>query len=142
MNEETTVPSADPVTEAAEPPATEIQETAPETSDGTVATEPTVPETTQAATVPSVEPTIPETTVPATTAATIPETTEGVYWLDLTEPTEETTEETIAETTEPVMVVEVVSTVGHYLAHVNLFCAFLIAGTLIGLALLRDRHGN
>lgn len=136
MNEETTVPSTAAVTEAAEPPATEVLETVPETTDGAVATEPTVPETTQAVTVPSVEPTV------ETTAATLPETTEPVYWLDLTEPTEETVEGTIEETTEPVTVVEVIETVGSDLAHVILFGVFLIAGTLIGLALLRDRHGN
>lgn len=141
MNEETTVPSTAAVTEAAEPPATEVPETVPETTDGTVATEPTVPEITQAVTAPSVEPTV-ETIIPETTAATLPEATEPVYWLDLTEPTEETVEGTIEETTEPVTVVEVIETVGSDLAHVILFGVFLIAGTLIGLALLRDRHGN
>lgn len=144
MNEETTVPYTSVISEAIESTGvstTAAPEMVPEATDGTVTTEPSVPETTQAVTAPSVELTV-ETTVPVTTAATLPEATEPVYWLDLTEPTEETVEGTIEETTEPVTVVEVIETVGSDLAHVILFGVFLIAGTLIGLALLRDRHGN
>lgn len=145
MNEETTVPYTSVIietTESAGFSATEAPEMVPETTHGTVATEPTVPETTQPATVPSVEPTvetiIPETTTPETTAATIPETTEAVIWMDLTEPTEETVE----ETTEPVVLVDVIESVGSDLANVSLFGSFLIAGTLIGLFLLRGIHGT
>lgn len=119
MNEETTVPVEETVPESIEPPATEIPETAPEATDGTVE-----------ATEPVTEP--PATTVPVT-EATDP-TQETIFYEDLTAATE--------ESTEAVVLVEVIETAATDLAHVNLFGSFLICGTLIGLALLRDRYVN
>lgn len=49
------------------------------------------------------------------------------------------TEETIAET---FISMEAVETIGSHIVHANLFGSFLVCGTLVGLALLRDRHGN
>ena len=119
MNEETTVPVEETVPESIEPPATEIPETAPEATDGTVE-----------ATEPVTEP--PAATAPAT-VVTDP-TQETIFYDDLTAATE--------ETTEAVVIVDVIETAATDLAHVNLFGSFLICGTLIGLALLRDRYVN
>lgn len=119
MNDETTVPTSETVPEPIEPPTTEVPEAAPEATDGTVdATEPVT------------EP--PATTTPAT-EATDP-TQETIFYEDLTAATE--------ETTEAVVIVDVIETAATDLAHVNLFGSFLICGTLIGLAILRDRYGN
>lgn len=112
MNEETTVPTSETVPEPIEPPATEVPETAFETTDGTV-----------------------EFTEPATEPA---ESAAETIWEDMSGTD---LEDTIAETTEPVLIVDVIETVGTDLAHVFLFGSFLICGTLIGLQLLRDRHG-
>jgi len=115
MTVETTVPAPETIPEPIEPSAPETTETAPEATDGAVTEETTEPVT--------------EGTDP---------TIETFYEdLFLTEPVE-----TIAETTEPVVIVDVIETVGSDLAHVSLFGSFLICGTLIGLQLLRDRHGN
>lgn len=122
MNDETMVPIAETVPELTEAIATEVPETAPQTTDGTITTETTVPE--------SVE-TFPEDTFPAVT--------EDVIWEDFSG---STIEETVAVTTEPVIIVEVIESAASDLAHVNLFGSFLISGTLIGLFLLRGIHGT
>ena len=119
MNEETTVPVEETVPKSIEPPATEIPETAPETTDGTVE-----------ATEPVTEP--PATTAPAT-VATDP-TQETIFYENLTAATE--------ETTEAVVIVNVIETAATDLVHVNLFGSFLICGTLVGLALLRKTNGT
>jgi len=49
----------------------------------------------------------------------------------------EATEETVT-----VVTVQDIEVLGYNLAHVDLFGSFLVCGTLIGLALLRDRHAN
>ena len=128
MNEETTVPSTAPVTEATEPLTTEVPETAPETTDGTVTTEPV--------TVPPVEYTEP-------------------FAMPGSDPTQATTEETIyedfsgapdyesyTEATEPVVIVDLIETVGSDIVHANLFGSFLICGTLVGIALWRNIRGT
>lgn len=48
-------------------------------------------------------------------------------------------EETIAGT---VITLEDLQSISNYNAHVDLFGSFVVCGTLVGLALLRDRHGN
>ena len=120
MNEETTVPVEESVPESIEPLPTEVPETAPETTDRTVETESSEPET-----VPQVE-----TTAPEETEEIILEDLSGAAY-----------EDTIAETTEPVYI-DVIESTGSYIAHTTLFSGFLVCGTLIGLVLLRDRHGN
>lgn len=119
MNEETTVPVEETVPESIEPPATEIPETAPETTDGTVE-----------AAEPVTEP--PTTTAPAT-VVTDP-TQETIFYEDLTAATE--------ETTEAVVIVDVIETAATDLAHVNLFGSFLICGTLVGIKLLEKINGT
>lgn len=119
MNEETTVPMEETVPESIEPPATEIPETAPETTDGTV------------------EVTEPVTEPPATLAPVIQATDptqETIFYDDLTAATE--------ETTEAVVLVEVIETAATDLAHVNLFGSFLICGTLVGIKLLEKINGT
>lgn len=117
MNEETTVPTEETVPESIEPLATETQETAPEATDGTVATDPTVPETSE---------TVPEESTP--------EETEETYYEDLSgAATEETTE---------LVIVDVIESVGSDIVHANLFSGFLICGTLVGIAILRKIHGT
>lgn len=84
-----------------------------------------------------------ETTLPTeasaapepTTAAesTIQETTEILDWSVMA--TEETTEEII-------ITLDDLHSVGSDLLHADLFGSFLICGTLIGLALLRNIHGT
>lgn len=84
-----------------------------------------------------------ETTLPTevlaapepTTAAesTIQETTEILDWSVMA------TEETTAEV---VISLEDLHSVESNLAHVDLFGSFLICGTLVGLALLRNRHAD
>lgn len=49
------------------------------------------------------------------------------------------TEETVAEV---VITLEDLHEVGNYVGHIDLFGSFLVCGTLVGLALLRDRHGS
>lgn len=60
-------------------------------------------------------------------------------------PTEELVLEAGTEATEEtvtVVTVQDIEVLGYNLAHVDLFGSFLVCGTLIGLALLRDRHAN
>lgn len=119
MNEETTVPMEETVPESIEPPATEIPQTAPETTDGTV------------------EATEPITEPPATSAPVIQATDptqETIFYDDLTAATE--------ETTEAVVIVDVIETAATDLAHVNLFGSFLICGTLVGIKLLEKINGT
>lgn len=118
MNEETTVPVEESVPESIEPLPTEVPETAPETTDGTVETESSEPET-----VPQVE-----TTAPKETEETIGE--------------EFFVNETYPESTEAVVVVDVIESVGSDIVHANLFSGFLICGTLVGIAILRKIHGT
>ena len=117
MNVETTVPTQETVPESIEPSSPETTETAPETIDGAVETESSEPETVE---------------------STAPEETEETIWEDLSGAAYE---ETVAETTEPV-IIDVIESTGSYIATSTLFSGFLVCGTLIGLALLRDRHGN
>lgn len=95
-------------------------------------------------TLPIEEPSVPENeaSLPAETeAAEVAEVADGT----LTEATiyeelfgsEEV--ETIAGT---VISQEDLQSIANYNAHVDLFGFFLVCGTLIGLALLRDRYGN
>ena len=44
--------------------------------------------------------------------------------------------------TESIITVEVIESIGSDIIHADLFGSFLICGTLVGLALLRDRHAN
>ena len=115
MNVETTVPAPETIPEPIEPSAPETTETAPEATDGAV---------------------IQETTEPVTEGT---DPTIETFYKDLllTEPVE-----TIAETTEPVVIVDVIETVGSDIVHANLFSGFLICGTLVGLALLRKIYGT
>ena len=46
------------------------------------------------------------------------------------------------ESTEQIVVVKVIESVGSDIIHADLFGSFLICGTLIGLALLRGIHGT
>lgn len=79
-----------------------------------------------------------EATTASTTEATIPVVTDGVIYEDLSG--SEATD--AAAAMEEVVIVDVIESVGSDLAHVSLFGSFLVCGTLVGLALLRDRHGN
>ena len=127
MNEETTVPIEESVPESIEPLATEVPETAPETTDGTVTVETTAPET------------IPEDTMPQILPGSDPlETTEAIY----EDFSGALYEETVPIITEPVVTVEIIESVGSDIIHADLFGSFLICGTLIGLALLRGIHGT
>lgn len=97
------------------------------------------------------DPTIPDESVPETTYETVPETTAA-----LTDPEEEQTSvlETIyealygepyedpTEATEEVVIVDVIESVGSDIAHASLFSGFLVAGTLIGIFLLRNIYGT
>lgn len=104
-----------------------------------------------------------ETTLPSVseneTIVTLPaqeETFEVVDW-SITEPSAalEPTQETISydfsgttvvetmpETVTQEITIEVIQSIALDQMHVSLFGSFLICGTLVGLALLRDRHGN
>ena len=62
--------------------------------------------------------------------------TEGTIYEDLSG---SNIEETIAGT---LISLEDFERVSSYNAHVDLFGSFLVCGTLVGLALLRDRYGN
>lgn len=62
--------------------------------------------------------------------------TEGTIYEDFSEAFAEET------TAEVVISLDDLHEVGNYVAHVDLFGSFLVCGTLVGLALLRDRHGN
>lgn len=121
MNEETTVPVEESVPESIEPPATEVPETAPETIDWTVETEASEP-----ATVPQAE-----TTASDETEETISEDLSGNIVND-----------TYTESTEAVVIVDVIESVGSDIVHANLFSGFLICGTLVGIAILRKIHGT
>ena len=128
MNEETvleTTIQTDPPTE----PATEPVQTETSPSDPGLVTEPSSAPETIPVTIPA---TVPETAATEeSTAVTIYEDLSGVPY-----------EETIAETTEPVMIVDVIESVGSDIAHASLFSGFLVCGTLIGLALLRKIYGT
>ena len=93
---------------------------------------------------PTGEPTSPPTEVSDLPAdnwpLTEPAATENTdyYWEDLYE---EQYQEVIQETVEPVTV-EVIESIGSDLLHADLFGSFLICGTLVGLALLRNIHGT
>lgn len=93
-------------------------------------------------TLPSEVPTDPEpevVTEPAAaevTEASDGALTEGTIYEDLTG------SETEAFTEAVIITLEDLHQVGNHVAHVDLFGSFLICGTLVGLALLRDRHGN
>lgn len=128
MNEETILASEETLDPTTEPTTEPVQtETAP-TDDGLV-TEPSSAPETIPATIPA---TVPETAATEeSTAVTIYEDLSGVPY-----------EETIAETTEPVMIVDVIESVGSDIAHASLFSGFLVCGTLIGLALLRKIYGT
>lgn len=127
MNEETTVPVEESVPESIEPLATEVPETAPETTDGSVTEETTVPES------------IPQDTTPLVLPGSDPvETTEAIY----EDFSGALYEETVPVTTEPVVTVDIVESVGSDIIHADLFGSFLVCGTLIGLALLRGIHGT
>ena len=104
-----------------------------------------------------------ETTVPSVseveTIVTLPtqeETFEVIDW-SVTEPSAapELTQETISydfpgttlvettpETVTQEITIDVIESIALDQMHVSLFGSFLICGTLVGLALLRDRHGN
>lgn len=118
MNEEIILPTEETLLEFIDPPATEVPETAPETTDGTVETEFSEPET-----VPQVEATAPEETE---------ETIGEEFFVN----------ETYPESTEAVVVVDVIESVGSDIVHANLFSGFLICGTLVGIAILRKIHGT
>ena len=128
MNEETILASEETLDPTTEPATEPVQtETAP-TDDGLV-TEPSSAPETIPVTIPA---TVPETAATEeSTAVTIYEDLSGVPY-----------EETIAETTEPVMIVDVIESVGSDIAHASLFSGFLVCGTLIGLALLRKIYGT
>ena len=128
MNEETTVPSETAVDETGVPLTTEVPESVPETTDWIVA-----PETTEAA------PTSPPVFYQPPASSTLLEE----YYASLYEETVEATiEETVPETTTQAITIEIIESIALDQIHVDLFGSFLVCGTLIGLALLRDRHGN
>lgn len=114
MNEETTVPSDVP--------------TVPPTELATVPTETEVPETTDW--------TVTNETLSFETLETLYEDLPSAEAAETGVP-----EETIAATVE-VTTVEIIETVGSDIVHASLFGAFLVCGTLIGLALLRNIHGT
>lgn len=92
-------------------------------------------------TLPAEEPSVPENeaSLPAETEAaeaTDGTLTEGTIYEDFSG---SNIEETIAGT---VISLEDLQSIANYNAHVDLFGSFLVCGTLIGLALLRDRYGN
>ena len=124
MNEETTVPSETAVDETGVPLTTEVPESVPETTDWIVA-----PETTEAA------PTSPPVFYQPPASSTL---LEDVY----ASAYEETLAETVPETTTQEITIEIIESIALDQIHVDLFGSFLVCGTLIGLALLRDRHGN
>lgn len=92
---------------------------------------------TEESTVPEAETTLPDETVPG--ESTDEAVTEGTIYEDLSGTA---TEETIAMTTDPVLTVEVIESVGSDIIHADLFGSFLVCGTLIGLFLLRGIHGT
>ncbi len=82
--------------------------------------------------------------VPATVPAPVStyDPYEIIYGVDsFPESTTAPTSETIPMTTEPVYI-EVIETVGSDIVHSTLFGAFLICGTLVGLAILRRIYGT
>lgn len=107
------------------------------------------------------DPTVPDETIPETgpdptqetevdpTQPTPPETVE-TYPEDLYDEGQEGIEATIYEdfsgsevaATEEVTVIEVIETAGNDIAHASLFSGFLVCGTLVGLALLRNIYGT
>lgn len=91
---------------------------------------------------------VPTEEVPATTVVTVPapvstnDPYEIIYGVDsFPESTTEPEVETIPMTTEPVYI-EVIETIGSDIVHSTLFGAFLICGTLVGLAILRRVYGS
>ena len=92
-------------------------------------------------TLPSAESTVPETEAPPPTETEAPEAadgamTEGTIYEDLSGMEYQ---ETVAGT---VISLDDLQSIANYNAHVDLFGSFLVCGTLVGLALLRDRYGN
>ena len=133
MNEETVLDS-EIQTDLSSEPATEPVQTDTVTSDSELVTEPSsAPD--------SVSETIPEESSlekPSEEGSENLEVTEATIYEDFSG--SENVEYTAA--TEAVNVFEVIETVGSDLAHVNLFGSFLICGTLVGMALLRNIHGT
>lgn len=86
---------------------------------------------TQEATFEIIDGPLTETTVPETSQETISYDFPGT-----------TVVETMPETITQEITIEVVQDLVLDQIHVNLFGSFLICGTLVGLAILRDRHGN
>lgn len=113
MNEETTVPSEAPTVPVSEPVTVPAETEVPETTDGTVTEETFSFETLETFYEDLPSAEAAETGVPEETAATIEVTT-----------------------------VEIIETVGSDIVHASLFGSFLVCGTLIGLALLRNIHGT
>lgn len=113
--------STEPVTQATEgPDPTLPQETVPET----------VPETSEEIPVESTQDSSWFQDEQSSTEATIYEDLSGSEY-------EETT-----ETTEAVVIVDVIESVGSDIAHANLFSGFLVSGTLVGIFLLRKVYGT
>ena len=73
------------------------------------------------------------------TETTVPELTQETISYDFPGSTVvETTPETVTQE----ITIDVIESIALDQMHVSLFGSFLICGTLVGLALLRDRHGN
>ena len=113
MNEETTVPSEAPTVPVSEPVTLPAETEVSETADGVVT----------------------EETVSFETLETFYEDLSSAEAAETGAP-----EETIA--TVEVTTVEIIETVGSDIVHASLFGSFLLCGTLIGLALLRNIHGT
>ena len=133
MNETYPLESTDVEAVHTEPAALEDQGADPTQPDATIPE--TGPDPTQET---ELEPTQP---IPSESIATYPE--------DLYDEGEDSTVATIYEdfsgsevsATEEVIVIEVIEAVGYDIIHANLFSGFLVCGTLIGLALLRNIYG-
>ncbi len=123
----------------------DMDETTISTTAATTQPVETIPETMQPVTDPE-ETSVPETTVLETVE---PETMETAAYdepaetldYEISETTEFVPEETVAMTTEPVYI-EVIQDSAMAVAQTNLFGAFLICGTLVGIFLLRGRYGT
>lgn len=67
---------------------------------------------------------------------------ESIGEVETSDPTEEVDDPIFVVVTEPPVYMEVLQDTGSALVHANLFGAFLICGTLVGLFLLRGRYGT